>query len=631
MTARTPPATLDDDAIGQLAADPQRPLFPLLARAEAMLPLVVVLAFLPPLYAVRHRTLSEGGAREGLISLRCLAAASLEEAVDPARVAPQNPLRFQPPLMNWLTALSLRLFGVGNATGILAPAYLCTAGLIVAGYVLARRLGGERLGLVAAGLLGFNPLILEGAQEPVPQSLACLLAALALAGTVAHWQKSANVASYQLLLAGLALGLCLLAGGPIALAVIFILVVYAALRKISAWVPIRWGDLREQSPLHRRPVIRSLAVLAATAFAVGGWHVLLMSARYGSDFWHDWWSGAAPSGDAATLARASWIMEAAWELNRLALPVFGLSLVGIVGVVRDLYRADDESARRHQGLLLVWIGAALTGWLVSSGPAAADAPGVRTWEALLAVPLVIAAALGLLEIAERRVGFLLSLAFGLLAVGGAAVMAGQFLAGSAGDEALVEFSGVHLSVRSLGMLAFLAAAGAVLARLPRGRDGRQRFVLSGMLAVIIAANCAWGMLAVRRTSPGDRELAELKSGLARLPTMDQCTFVAVAPADASDPAEPPAQLIEAIACLWPGAEMKFASSWDDAAADGQSAPQRDENATAVFVTWSPQGHPRRVAPAADLKAAAPPFHYRGLEIVAYTRERSSPATGLSPP
>jgi hypothetical protein len=618
---RIPSATLDDDAIGQLAAEPQRPLFPLLAHAEAMVPLVMVLAFLPPLYAVRHRTLTEAGAREAVLSLRCLSATSLAEFIDPARLDPLNPLRYQPPLMNWLTALSVRFLGNGSATGIVAPAYLCTAGLIVAVYVLARRLGGEPLGLVAAALLAFNPQILEGAQEPLPQSLTGLLAVLALAGTVAHWQKSSNVASYQLLLGGLSLGLCLLAGGPVALAVVVVLVVYSAWWRFMAGVQAWRGTPGERSPIHLHPALHPVAVLAATAFAVGGWHLLLMSSQYGSNFWNDWWRGGAASGfDGGPSARHSWIMDAIWELDRPALPLFGLSLVGLVGILRDWYRSDDDSARRYRGLLVVWIAAALTGWMLSGGPAGADAPGGRAWDTLLAIPLVIAAALGLIDIAERRVGFFLSLAFGLLAIGGAAVSAGQFLTGEPGEESVLVFSGWHVSLRSLSILAVLAAAGAVLARLPRGRDGRQRAVLAGMLAVIVAAHCVWGILAVRRTSAGDHELEELRAGLARLPATRQCTFVALTSAEASPLPHPPPQLVAVAALLWPDAAINFSSSWDDAGA-GESVAEADEAATAVFVTWSPRGRPRRVAPAPDLKAAAPPFHYGDLEVVAYTRDR----------
>src|SRR5262245_32976872 len=153
------PATIDDKTIGQLAAEPERPVIPLLNQAEAMVPLVVVLAFLPALYALNYRTLTEPGAWEGLISLRCLEAANLAEFVDPAALDPQNPYRFHPPLTNWLTAAGMSLAGVENDAGRLAAAYLCTGGLVLAGYVLARRFGGEALGLITAGLLAFHPRI----------------------------------------------------------------------------------------------------------------------------------------------------------------------------------------------------------------------------------------------------------------------------------------------------------------------------------------------------------------------------------------------------------------------------------------------------------------------------------------
>jgi 4-amino-4-deoxy-L-arabinose transferase-like glycosyltransferase len=615
-----PSAAPDDDEIGQLAAEPERPLFPLLARAEAMIPLVVVLAFLPPLYAVRHRTLTATGAWEGLLSQRYLAVANLADAVDSAQLAPHNPLRFQPPLMNWLTALSRRLFGVGNAMAIVAPAYLCTAGLIVAGYVLARRIGGEPLGLVAAALLAFNPLILDGAQEAVPQSLVCLLAVLSLAGIAAHWQESADVVSYPLLLGGLSLGLCLLAGGPVALAVVVILLVYALLWKVFAWLQVRRRGSRERSPFHRRPAIRSIAMLAATAFAVGGWYPLLMSARYGRDFWVGWWT----TGGARALEGAPWtalFLEGAWELNRLALPVFGLALVGLIGIIRDLYRAEQDPTRQHRGLLVVWIAAALATWIFAAGPARTETAGARTWEAFLAVPVVIAAAMGLLDIAERRISFLLSLAFGLLAVGGAALMAGQYWKGPPGDEEMLELWGLNVSLPNLATLAILAGGGMILARFALGRDRRQRLVLTGLLAVIVLANCAWGIFGVRRANAGDRELEELRSGLARLPAMNACTFVALAPAENADPAQPPPALVYVVGCVWPQAGMRFTTSWEGAA--DQLATEPSATPATVFVSWSPRGRPRSAAPSAGLKSAAAPFHYQDLEIVAYVRDAAS--------
>jgi hypothetical protein len=180
------------------------------------------------------------------------------------------------------------MFGVGHPAGLVASAYLCTAGLIIAAYMLARRFGGERLGLVTALLLAFNPHVLRLAQEPVPQSAATMFAVLALAGAVAHWQKSGALASYQLLLGGIALGLCLLAGGPVALAVVLILLGYAAWWKVDGFRRSRSAEFVDRSQLSRRTAVRSVLVLAATGFAVGGWRTLLMGSRYGMAFWKSW-------------------------------------------------------------------------------------------------------------------------------------------------------------------------------------------------------------------------------------------------------------------------------------------------------------------------------------------------------
>jgi 4-amino-4-deoxy-L-arabinose transferase-like glycosyltransferase len=616
----TPSGTIDDDALGQLARERRLPLMPLLTQAEAMVPLVIVLAFLPALYAIHHRTLSEAGAWEGLAGLHCMSARNLPEFVDTAALDPENPYRYQPPLMTWLNEIGMHIAGAGSVAGSLGAAYLCTAGLVVAGYVLARRLGGEALGLITAGLLAFNPVVLEGAQEAVPQSAACLFAVLALAGAVAHWQKSPVVTSYQLLLGGLALGACLLAGGPVALAVLLIVLLYVVLWKADARLRRSLGIARERSPFSRRPALRSTIVLAATAFAVGGWHVLLMSTRYGLDFWQSWWTvPQTAAGAVAELEGHAWHLDTLWEFNRLALPLLGMSLLGFVTIVRDLFRAEDDPARQHRGLLVVWVVVALPAWLVSRGFLDANAPSVRTWETLLAIPLVIAAALALIEIAERRISFSIALVFGLLSLAGTAIYVDQRLTGASVRSVIPLIGGIHLSPSGAALLGVIAAAGFVLARYAAGQDAPRRTVLTGILAAIVAANCIWGVLAVRRTSTGDRELEGLRTGLTRLDSdrrVARSTFVDLTP-PAAEAVALPAQLVYVLASQWPRAEIRRVTSWEEGVSE---MPNGDDEAATVFIAWSPRGGVRGVAPPVDLKLAAPPFTYHGLEVVAYLRE-----------
>lgn len=616
--------TIDDGTLRELAREPERSVFPLLSQAEAMIPLVVVLAFLPALYAVDNRTLSEAGAWEGLVSLRCLAADNLAEFVDPSAVDASHPLRFQPPLMSWLTAIGMRIFGTGNASGLVAAAYLCTAGLVVSGYVLARRMGAEQLGLVTAMLLAFNPQILKGAQEPLPQSVASLLAVLALAGAVAHWQRSSAVTSYQLLLAGIVLGVCLLAGGPVALAVVLIILLYVLWWKGDAWLRRGSRIAFDRSQFNRRTAIRSTAVLAATAFAVGGWDALLMSSRYGSEFWSGWLrAGASGTAEAPQLAGQSWLLESVLDLNRLVLPLLPLTIVGIFGIVRALSRPDEDPAKHHRGLLLVWTAVALLTWILVGGVVDSSAPGIKVWETFLTLPLVILAALGLMDMAERRIGFIPSLVIGLVTLADAGLSMEWWWFRPAADS-LPESWGGWGSVSRLALMALLAVVGIAVARLSRGQEARRRIVLTGALLAIVTVNCLWGLLAARQSNSGDRELEEMRAGLARLPRVDRYTFVALAPADVSQKTQPPAQLVYTLGSLWPDAVMNYAASWEDAASQNIPVVSSSEKTAIAYVAWSPRGRVRSAAPGGDLRSVAPAYLYRGLEVVAYVRDQALP-------
>ncbi len=626
MTSILPRATFDDDAVRKLAEEPARPLFPLLNQAEAMFPLVVVLAFLPALYAVANRTLSDSGAWEGLSGLHCLTAQNLGDFADPAAGDPEHPFPYQPPLMSWLTAWGMKTAGAGRAAVVVMPAYLCTAFLIISVYVLGRRIGGEQLGLVAAVLTAFNPLVLEGAQEPVPQSIACLMAVLCLAGTVAHWQKSSAVISYQLLLGGIALGFCLLAGGPLALALLLIVLVYISCWKLDVFLRGPAGVVRERAQFNRRTAFRSAAVLAATGFALGGWSVLFMSSRYERDFWEGWLNGgtAGPL-DSQAAAGPAGFLDHLRSLNSLLRPLLGMALLGLVGIVRDWWRAKEDPARHHRGLLLVWIAVALMIHILITGRLDPESPAHKMWDLLLTVPLVMSAALGLIDIAERRIGYVPAIAFGGFALADAALMAGEWASRRGSAYLFTVAGGVRLWALDLVNLIFLAACGLWAVHCSRRRDAHRRAVMVGMLAAIVSANFLWGTLAIRRTTADDRELEDLRTGLSRLPPVDHCTFVALSARGTSLELRPPPQVVFVVGSLWPAARTNYASSWEDAAEQALTDAKSSASPQPIFVAWSPRGSIRSAAPAANLRAAAPPFLYRDLEFAAYVRAQPAAA------
>jgi len=625
MSTNVAAAIPNDLELKRLAAEPARPLFPLLDQAEAMLPLVLVLAFLPSLYALTYGTLTKWGALQGLVGLDYLATGGPVDLADLARLEPQQSLRFQPPLMSWLTALGIKITGVGHAVGAMVPAFLCTAGLVVSVYVLGRRLGGERLALVSAGLLAFNPLILAGAQEPVPQSATMFAAVLALAGVITHWQKSSSLVSYQLLLAGIALGLCLLAGGAIAMAVVAVIVLYVVLWKCTDRRVTRSGIVSDRIRFSRRMAFRSTLVLVATAFAVGGWDVLLLSSRYGSQFWEGWLGSAALTKSARPLA-----LDRVWDLCRLAWPLLGMTLLGLWAIVRDIYRGDEEAARRHRGLLAVWslVALGLALW-TGAAPSAADA--AQIWATFLAVPVVMTAALGTLQIAERRVGF--GMALTACAMSLAVVAADRwFLAHHEIGAGTTIGPGDHTLHALLAPALLTGLIAGIAWFVADGRERSRRVVLSGLLAAILLVNVAWGLDAVRRTEVGDRQLQELRVGLERFAPVERLVFVDLSPAGNGVTFQPPPQLLFVLRSLCPTAKVSSVTAWD-APLPAPDTPSPVANDAVLFVGLSPRGRARGSSPAAGFRAATSPLYYRDLEIVAFvgdrlTRSRSADAADV---
>jgi 4-amino-4-deoxy-L-arabinose transferase-like glycosyltransferase len=613
------PEVSSDLELEKLACSPERPLFPVLkSAAEAMFPLAVALAFLPALYSIANRRLTEEGALQGLESLRLLSLSAGANSDFSAGFLQLQKLRFQPPLMSWLTAMSMKVFGAGSDAGLVASSYLCTVGQLLASYALARRLGGEILAFLTVALLAFHPLILAGAQQPVPEAAATMFGLLALAGMIAHWQKSPSLISYQMLLGGIALGLCLLAGGPLALAIVVILLLHVAAWKLqSRWrqeLPSVW----DRGKFSRQTAFRAVFLLAATAFALAGWHVLLLNSSSGSEFWRAWLLPRAGYPAAALTGPRSVLAD--WpELTALTFPFLGLTLLGLYAVIRDLTQGREDLARRHQFILIPWIAVALLACHWTDG---AGQPGGSTtllWQAFLAVPLVVAAALGFMEIADRRFGTEPVVAAGLLALAKIGLVTWPAALHSERDPAAAAESIRQAVVQPWLGLFLLAGLGVALTRFARHDETRRRWVLSGVLILIVVLNCWWGTRVPRDSGVGDRDLREIRAGLTKLSEVKHLTFVEL-PRPGPEPAPtPPSRLIFGLVRQWPRATFHFVGSWEQTLTPGD-AGNRGEGTT-LLITWSPRGGARGLIPHATLKLAAPPFLFEDQEVAVYVREK----------
>src|SRR5689334_12961975 len=102
-------------------------------------------------------------------------------------------------------------------------------------------------------------------------------------GFFGHLRRGDDLVSIDLLVGGISLGLCLLAGGPLALCVALVLLGLVGSESESSSRNARTSVARRRFSAGW-PALRSWAVLMATAFAAGGWWELMMVYSYGGDF-----------------------------------------------------------------------------------------------------------------------------------------------------------------------------------------------------------------------------------------------------------------------------------------------------------------------------------------------------------
>ena len=288
-------AFVEDRQLLELSVSPKRSLFPLLNRAEAISPLIALLALLPPLYVLMNRTLTPLDALWGLKAVAITTADSAEGWLDPGviRGAVEVPLKWQPPLSSWLRAGVMCLTGTDHPLALVLTSYLATAALIALLFGLCDQLRGPQFAWWTTLLTALSGPILQGAQTPAPVSLTLLFAVAACWGFAVHCQKSKRLYSWPLGGAGLAWGLCLLAGGPVAIVVLAVLLLYVLVQRPEPKTSLKVEGNIVKKTWKGRPALRSLGMLCLIGFVVGGWWEVWMFARHGGTFLSGWLVGSA--------------------------------------------------------------------------------------------------------------------------------------------------------------------------------------------------------------------------------------------------------------------------------------------------------------------------------------------------
>jgi len=120
----------------------------------------------------------------------------------------------KPPLLYWLTALAMRLFGIGEFAARFTSAAAAMAG-IFAVYLFARRVFGPRQAILAAVILATSALYALMAQVLTTDMLLTATLSVALFAFYLHWSSGGAWCWIMYV----AMALAVLAKGPIGIAI----------------------------------------------------------------------------------------------------------------------------------------------------------------------------------------------------------------------------------------------------------------------------------------------------------------------------------------------------------------------------------------------------------------------------
>jgi 4-amino-4-deoxy-L-arabinose transferase-like glycosyltransferase len=514
-----------------------RPLIRSAPRSAMFFPLVVLVAVLPGLYALNNWDLTPPGPWWGLRGLAVLEGWWLDQVPAANEIGPSLEARvfrtvaFQPPLYAWLEAIGLAASGDRDPRATVLPSYVAGALVVVLVYLHGRLWRGVGVGLFAALLIGFNRSLLVQMQEATPTTLglAGTLAVLLCYGGRLRVEGESSAATRPwawggpwawTVLGGIALGLTLMAAGPLGLVCVPLVLLHQAYLRASAPCGVRVGS----GPKRRRNWLAWLVApnLVAGSVALGlalvvaaPWYVL-MFARHGSHAINALLNPFDP-----------WFWVRTGMLARLvdlAPASLPLGLFAAVRMIRLALTEEDESPAIVGGVFWVlWLALAVLVPVVwPSGPRA-------LLELSLVVPLSLLAATAIADLANRRIPVRTLNWLGPATAVCVAWLNSTNLRGAM--AALVHGRidsqtalGLHLAFDLLVVVVLLARG---LDRWARRRDDHQRRVLGGFLAAVFAVTAATGLREVTFRHSETNDLLMLRTMILRRDRIQPFELVAV--------------------------------------------------------------------------------------------------------
>ncbi|MBM82945.1 MAG: hypothetical protein CMJ78_20480 [Planctomycetaceae bacterium] len=417
---------VDDVELVRLARTPESDVFPLLRKARAMTPLLVLLACLPGVYALSQFTLTDADADFALQAIQHYGSDGSQERASVIEPTRQSHF-WTRPLTTWMTAASLKQSPFRPAVRIALPSYFGAVALVFAGFWFCKRLFDLRVALVFAVYFALSGSLVAMIQQVESSTWALASAAAALACLLEHCQRSSSAYSMYLFMAGVIAGLGMLVGGPIALAVLAVQMVciLSRVRRKHVEKPVlRIARSRQIEP---KVALASMGLLVLIVAISGGWWLAYQSQLHGGHFWTVWLSGVdhpLAQNEAGSSSLAALIGSVSLELLGKLGALVGLSALGLFelshralsvkaaarGIEKEDSATEASQASRKDAIrenvaartLIAWFVIGLALWIGAARNCEAAPHICRLWLQFVFFACVVLAAYGTECIIQRN-------------------------------------------------------------------------------------------------------------------------------------------------------------------------------------------------------------------------------------
>jgi hypothetical protein len=602
-------AAVNDAELIELYNAGHSELFPALRREGALTPLVVLLAVLPPLFALVNDGINSADARWGLESLTLVSSPTVETVVSRGGSLDAHPA-WQQPLAAALTTLSLRIPGLSMPFALALVPFVCTIGVVLIWHAMCRDLAGPRFAIWSTALIACHGPFLVHVQSAAPALLILLLVLIAFWAFVSHVRSVDGVVSVQTLIGGVSLGLCLLVSGLAAIAAVAVCVLLAVALQMDAGKTDANGNGETRSQMRGRwTALKSAGVLALTAVAVGGWWVMMIAAKHGPEFWVTWLGFdqmAAADKVGGHRGGVEPTVTAFFRLIDLMGVLFVPALYGAWCVVRGLLWQRETSQRFPLQFLAAWL---LCGFAIWGVRLHVPSEFVGVWDLFVMLPLVGCAALTIEQIVVRRLRPVLAAWLVCLAVVLPQWAVAVHPTSSTGFFHDVWGSGIFI----VGCFSAFAILSVWLLINARRYDTYQQVCLVGLLITLGLANTVHGLQGMWLAEDDRRStysLTEFHASLLRLEDVGAQILI-------TDAAAPP-DVEFVIRKARPDLSLETMQNWNDGIARAAEIVGRTKRAV-LIVDWRSLNARRSIPPEYHLNITPrfTPTLFRGRRLTSF--------------